>query len=258
MLANQLIEKNITMQFLTKETVMQSGDVDDWHQHPWHQIIFPVSGLLQSNIGEKHFIVPHNGLLFIPAGQRHKSIAITQTHFLALYLNPHAATQYLNEDKSGLVTPFLKALILQLFEVETALLTEEMIRHLLVVLRDQLMLSKCFAIPLLIPKDRRLQSVFLLLKNQPDVNLTLTQCALKVGASTRTLSRLCSNEFQLSFSLWRQHIRLVLSLQLLADNKSIQNIALDLGYQSSSAYIYAFKGVFMQTPSQYRKNNRQV
>ena len=258
MLANQLIEKSITMQFLTKETVMQSGDVDDWHEHPWHQIIFPVSGLLQSNIGEKNFIVPHNGLLFIPAGRRHKSIAITQTHFLALYLNPHAATQYLNEDKSGLVTPFLKALILQLFEAETALLTEEMISHLLVVLRDQLTLATPFEIPLLITKDRRLQGVFLLLKNQPDLNLTLAKWALKVGASSRTLSRLCSNEFEMSFALWRQHLRLVLSLQLLVENKAIQDIALDLGYQSSSAYIYAFKRVFMQTPSQYRKNNRQA
>lgn len=104
--------------------------------------------------------MPHNGLLFIPAGRRHKSIAITQTHFLALYLNPDAAMQYLNEDKSGLVTPFLKVLILQLFEAETALLTEEMISHLLVVLRDQLTLAKDFEIPLLTPKDRRLQGVF--------------------------------------------------------------------------------------------------
>lgn len=61
MLANQLIEKSITMQFLTKETVIQSGDVDDWHEHTWHQIIFPVSGLLQSNIGEKNLLCRTTG-----------------------------------------------------------------------------------------------------------------------------------------------------------------------------------------------------
>ncbi|WP_281270036.1 helix-turn-helix domain-containing protein [Marinomonas alcarazii] len=69
----------------------------------------------------------------------------------------------------------------------------------------------------------------------------------------KTSSRLCAKEFNQSFAMWRQNIRLVLSLQLLEKNLSIQNIALELGYQSDSAYIHAFKGLFAQTPSQYRK-----
>ncbi|MFW8281623.1 helix-turn-helix domain-containing protein, partial [Klebsiella pneumoniae] len=70
--------------------------------------------------------------------------------------------------------------------------------------------------------------------------------------SERTLSRLCSKEFSMSFSLWRQNIRLVLSLKLLSTNKTIQDIAMELGYASDSTYIYAFKKVFNKTPSKYR------
>ena len=92
------------------------------------------------------------------------------------------------------------------------------------------------------------------LQKQPSLELTLSDWALKVGASQRTLSRVCADEFNLSFSLWRQSIRLVLSLALLEENKPILQIALDLGYKSDSAYIYAFKKVFFQTPNQYRKN----
>lgn len=66
---------------------------------------------------------------------------------------------------------------------------------------------------------------------------------------------MCAKEFNQSFSLWRQNIRLVLSLQLLASDQSIQAIALDLGYASDSAYINAFKRLFAQTPNQYRKHN---
>ncbi len=255
MLANEMIQQNLNDQLLTKEMMMAPDYVDDWHSHPWHQVVFPISGLLQSNIGDKKFVVPHNGVLFIPANTLHKSVAITQTQFLAVYLNPNSGVIYTENAKPCLVTPFLKALILLLFEQDAVNSTAAMMTHLLTVLRDQISIANRYEIPLLIPSDRRLHSIFVQLQKQPDLKLTLSDWANKVGASSRTLSRICSNEFKLSFSLWRKNIRLILSLQLLEEDKKIQEIAMDLGYQSDSAYIYAFKGVFTLTPSQYRKHN---
>jgi len=106
---------------------------------------------------------------------------------------------------------------------------------------------------LLIPRDRRLLSIFNELNQQPDLTFTLAEWAQRVGASQRTLSRLCAREFNQSFSLWRQNIRLVLSLERLEKNRAVHEVALDLGYQSDSAYIFAFKSLFACTPSQYRK-----
>jgi len=255
MLANEVIDKYSDNQFFTKSMQMQAGYVDDWHSHPWHQVIFPVSGLLQSEIGANNFIVPHNGLLFIPANKIHKSVAITNTQFLSLYLDPACKVTYPKNEKSCSVTPFLKSLLLLLLDQDSNTLTAQVTTNLLIVLRDQINSAENYNIPLLMPKDRRLLSVFLQLQSHPDLKLTLVQWASKVGASPRTLSRLCVNEFNLSFSLWRKNIRLVLSLQLLERNRSIREIAMDLGYQSDSAYIYAFKGVFGQTPSKYRRSN---
>ena len=263
MLANELIKQNPKRQFLAKETKMQSEYLDDWHCHPWHQVIFPISGLLQSSINNKNYIVPHNGFLFIPAGHQHKSIAITNTHFLAIYLNPKNIIDCLEENNSGLVKPFLKNLMLLLSKPNTANLEEKVITNLLAVFQDQIKAADNYDIPLLIPKDRRLSAIFLQLQKQPNLTLTLSEWALQVGASPRTLSRICAKEFGLSFSLWRQNLRLVLSLALLETNKlqqrkSILEVALDLGYQSDSAYIYAFKGLFLQTPSQYRRDNLRL
>jgi AraC-like DNA-binding protein len=96
---------------------------------------------------------------------------------------------------------------------------------------------------------------FLQLKQQPDLPYTLKEWAKKVAASERTLSRLCSREFSQSFALWRQNIRLVLSLQLLGSKMSIQEISLELRYASDSAYVQAFKKLFKQTPRKYRTAN---
>jgi AraC-like DNA-binding protein len=123
------------------------------------------------------------------------------------------------------------------------------------VLRDQIVMANSYDIPLLLPTDKRLLAIFKQLKQQPDLSFTLKEWAKKVGASERTLSRVCAKEFNQSFSLWRQNIRLVLSLQLLDSKRSIQDIALELGYTSDSAYIYAFKKLFNQTPSKYRRDS---
>lgn len=252
MQANELIQQFPAKQFIAKKTQMPSGYIDDLHLHAWHQIVFPMKGLLQSNIGEKCSVVPHNAMLYIPANTIHKSVAVTDTHFLAIYLNPDKFVQFGIEPKSCLVSSFIKELILLLFDTKKQSQPESNITHLLMVLRDQVSVADSYEIPLLIPTDKRLLSIFTQLTEQPDLSFTLKEWAKKVGASERTLSRLCSKEFSMSFSLWRQNIRLVLSLKLLSTNKTIQDIAMELGYASDSTYIYAFKKVFNKTPSKYR------
>lgn len=139
----------------------------------------PRQGLLQSDISDKSGIVPHNGMLFIPANTIHKSVAITDTQFLAIYLNPNKHVQYGGEPKSCQVSSFLKELILLLFESDTLSQPESNLAHLLTVLRDQIEAAKSYEIPLLIPTDKRLLSIFLQLKQQPDLPFTLKEWAKK-------------------------------------------------------------------------------
>jgi AraC-like DNA-binding protein len=252
--ANDLIKQFPNQQLITKSTKMVAGYIDDFHSHPWHQIVFPVKGLLQSNIGDTCAVVPHNGMLYIPSNTVHKSVAVTDTVFLAVYLNPDKFIQYSDRPKSCQVSSFMKELLLTLFDAPTLSQSESNISNLLAVLRDQIEMAHSYEIPLLMPKDKRLLSIFSQLKQQPDLPYTLKEWANKVGASERTLSRLCSKEFSQSFALWRQNIRLVLSLQMLDTDMSIQTIATSLGYSSDSAYTYAFKKTFNQTPSGYRRH----
>ena len=58
----------------------------------------------------------------------------------------------------------------------------------------------------------------------------------------------------MSFPLWRQHLRLVSSLNLLETNLSVQEIAFKVGYNADSSFIFAFKKLFQQTPQQYRNS----
>jgi len=74
----------------------------------------------------------------------------------------------------------------------------------------------------------------------------------QVGASERTLSRLFTKEVGMTYPLWRQHLRLISSLNLLETTLSVQEVAFKVGYNADSLFIYAFKQLFRQTSQQYR------
>ena len=55
-----------------------------------------------------------------------------------------------------------------------------------------------------------------------------------------------------SFNEWRQRIRLLRALELLAAGKPVTAIALDLGYDNVSAFIALFRRMFGTTPGRYK------
>ena len=64
----------------------------------------------------------------------------------------------------------------------------------------------------------------------------------------RTLERLFRIETGMPFGLWRQKARLLESVRLLVESRSVTHAALESGYASVSAYIAAFKQTFGCTP----------
>ena len=77
---------------------------------------------------------------------------------------------------------------------------------------------------------------------------SVDELARKHGIARRTLERRFREETGMSFGMWRQKARLLDSIRLLAEGKSVTDAALDSGYSSVSAFIAAFKGTFGYTP----------
>jgi AraC-like DNA-binding protein len=67
----------------------------------------------------------------------------------------------------------------------------------------------------------------------------------------RTLERLFQTETGMTFGKWRQQLRLLHALRLLAADRAVTAVALEVGYDSPSAFIAAFKSLFGTTPARY-------
>ncbi|EGQ8098455.1 helix-turn-helix domain-containing protein [Vibrio parahaemolyticus] len=254
MTSNEMMVANPHSPVLVKTIDMPKGYIDALHQHTWHQIIFPIKGLLQTQTEHYQHLVPHTSALFVPAGVQHESIALSNTIFVGIYLNPEFGATYEPQVRTIALTPFLNELLQEIrrqCENETS---HEEVLHLLAVLHDQILKSNVQTFQLLLPQDRRLKLIFEQLTDEPASSCSLKEWGEKIGASERTLSRLFAKEFNTSFLLWRQQIRLIYSLSLLDESLPIQAIAGLVGYQNDSSYIKAFKAYFDVTPQQFRVN----
>lgn len=252
--SNEMMAANPHSPVLVKTIDMPKGYIDALHQHTWHQIIFPIKGLLQTQTEHYQHLVPHTSALFVPAGVQHESIALSNTIFVGIYLNPEFGATYEPQVRTIALTPFLNELLQEIRRQCEGETSHEEVLHLLAVLHDQILKSNVQTFQLLLPEDRRLKLIFEALTDTPALDWSLKEWGEKVGASERTLSRLFAKEFNTSFLLWRQQIRLIYSLSLLDESLPIQAIADLVGYQNDSSYIKAFKAYFDMTPQQFRVN----
>jgi transcriptional regulator GlxA family with amidase domain len=101
------------------------------------------------------------------------------------------------------------------------------------------------------PRDPRAVRVAALLHASPGTPRSLPALARSSGASARTIERLFKAETGMTFGRWRQQLRLVHALRLLAGGAPVTSVALDVGYDSPSAFVSVFRRTFGTTPARY-------
>ncbi|MFC9687053.1 AraC family transcriptional regulator [Kribbella sp. NPDC056951] len=230
------------------------GEVDA-HWHDQHQIVYAGQGVLSVTTDAGSWIAPANRAIWIPARtvHEHRAYGDTALHTIGLTDNPLA----LEAPSALVVSPLLRELILTYTsgdegEGRAAPADSTERARLRAVLLDQLKRSPQRPTYLPAPRDPRLAALCELLHNDPSDNRTLTELGAHVGASERTLSRLCRSDLGMTFPQWRTQLRLHTALRLLAAGDSVTRVAHQTGWASTSAFIDTFKRSFGHTPGASR------
>ncbi|CRM17694.1 MULTISPECIES: AraC family transcriptional regulator [Pseudomonas] len=82
---------------------------------------------------------------------------------------------------------------------------------------------------------------------------TVADWSARLDLDQTTIQRLFRRETGMTFGQWRQQARLLLALERIAVGEKIINVALELGYDSPSAFTSMFKKQFGKTPSHFFK-----
>jgi AraC-like DNA-binding protein len=151
------------------------------------------------------------------------------------------------------VSPLLRELILHAVTLGTLDARDPSHVRLRDVILDQLRLGAIdvTALHLPEPKDVRAMRVARVLHSDPSDRRPLREMVHGSGASKRTIERIFKAETGMSFSRWRQQLRFIHALRLLAAGHKVTGAALDVGYDSLSAFVSSFRRVFGVTPGRY-------
>jgi AraC-like DNA-binding protein len=229
----------------------EDGHVIRTHSHPWHQLVYASRGVMTVRTPGGAWVVPTNRGVWVPARTRHSIEMSGRVSLRTLYLLPSLDASLPDRCRVVAISPLLRELILRIVELDSLSVRRSAHAHLVAVLLDHLQVMESDPIHLPLPRDNRAKRIATVLEEEPSEKRSLMELAKIGGASKRTIERIFKLETGLGFGKWRQQLRLGHALRMLAAGDAVTSVAMDVGYDSVSAFISAFRATFGKTPGQY-------
>lgn len=222
-----------------------------WHFHDRDQLLYASRGVMTVRTEEGTWVVPTHRAVWIPARVAHSIAMSGSVAMRALYLKPRLASGLPRICCVVNVSSLLKELLLHACGFAALARRIPWQRHLIEVILDQLIRIQLVPLQLPQPLDPRARRIAAVLLADPGDRRSLAQICSAAGASKRTVERLFQDEIGMTPGKWRQQLRLMEALRLLADGAKVTQAAMDAGYSTPSAFIAMFRKALGRTPRAY-------
>lgn len=221
------------------------------HSHARGQLMGTERGLLSVEADGNCWVVPATHAVWFPPGLPHANSSHAPFQGWSLYLAPAVCATLPERARVMPMSGLLREAVARATSWSGEPFRPEQ-NHLLEVILDEICTAPVDDLGLPMPGDARLLKIARALSECPEDGRRMAQWADWVGMAPRTLSRRFLAETGFSFTEWRQRVRLLRALELLAQGRPVTAIALDLGYDNVSAFIALFRRIFGITPGRYQ------
>ena len=223
-----------------------------WHSHPRFQLVYGAQGVMTVDTRNETWVVPPQRAVWLPPGIEHRILTSSLVKFRTLYVAPEAAKAMPQRCEAFAITPLLRELILRATELPVEYDERGSAGRVMRLILDELASLVRLPYNLPMPASKVLSRVCRAIIDSPNDKVTIEALGERHGTTSRTLARRFRRETGMSFSEWRRRARLLRALAWIAEGRPILAVALDLGYDSPSAFSAMFKREFGLPPSQYR------
>ena len=228
------------------------GEQIAFHRHRRAQLVYASRGVMTVTTRTAAYVVPPQRAVWMPSDVEHRIDAREPVRMRTLYLEPDAAIDMPTEVCVMQVTPLLRELVIEAVRQGPDYAPDSPAARLMPVIADQIRAQPVTSLALPLPRDARLRKITGALLEDPADARGLDAWAEAVGASKRTLVRLFPRETGMSFREWRQQCRLLRAVELLNQGERVTQVALETGYDNTSAFISMFRRCLGTTPTAYR------
>lgn len=203
--------------------------------------------------GDRMWMVPPFRSIWIPAGAAHEVRMIGAVCLRTLYFQ--AEIDVLGGVCSVVnVSDLMRELIVHV--CNEGIVSDDADEHRAVI---DLLLSlarKMSTVPLSIPMPLDPRAMAMATEIIADPGSEPGELARRHDVGLRTIQRIFSDETGLSLGRWRRQARLLVAMTLLEEGRSVTDAALDVGFESVSAFINSFRNQFGTTPAKYGRSGR--
>ncbi len=228
------------------------GNLIDWHAHRRGQLLYASEGTMTVHTESGIWVVPPHRAVWVPGGIRHQVLAgDAPLSMRTVKIEPDAVPGLPDQCCVVAVSPLLRELILAAVAFGDAYDDQGPDGRLARVLLDQIRDLPTAPLHLPLLHDRRLKRMERALQNNPAEALSANVWAALAGVSPRTFSRLFQQDTGMTFRQWRQQLRLLAAMRRLAAGQRVNQVALELGYESASAFVAMFRRALGTTPGRY-------
>ncbi len=227
------------------------GDTLPFHSHRRAQLVYASNGVMAVTTRTASYVVPPQRAVWMPGGVEHQIDARSAVSMRTLYIDVQAAAGLPDVVCVLQVTPLLRELIVEAVTTGPGYESDSPQSRIMAVILDQIRRQPVASLALPIPSDPRLRRLVQSLISNPADSRNLDEWAGEVGASKRTLVRLFRAQTGMTFRDWRQQRRLHRALELLTTGETVTAIALEVGYDNTSAFIAMFRRCLGTTPMRY-------
>lgn len=228
-----------------------AGELLPFHKHRRAQLVYASRGVMTITTKTGAYVIPPQLAVWMPPKVLHQTEASNAVHLQSLFIEESRTTHLPTEVCVLQVSALLRELILAASEGDKEYPEASPKARMMAVILDQIAAQPVASLALPMPADTRLSKIVQTLIEHPSDPRSLDQWAQEVGASKRTLTRLFPKETGMSFREWRQQRRLLRALELLATGESVTSVALEVGYENTSAFIAMFQRSLGTTPARY-------
>lgn len=223
------------------------------HTHAWHQVVYAISGVLTVAVERQSFVISPEQAVWLPIGLRHRVGSLLGAEFRSLWIADEAGAGIAADPTVFQVSPLLKALIVEAAEIEGQEDDDGYAGRVTGLILDQLRRAKPLAGALPWPRDGALVSLCQALYANPADARRPEEWGRELGMSARTLARRFEAELGMSLRSWRRQLRVFKAIELLGGGLGVTQTAMELGYGSTSAFVYAFRTDMGRSPQAYMR-----
>ncbi|RKK04402.1 helix-turn-helix domain-containing protein [Pseudoroseomonas wenyumeiae] len=211
------------------------------HAHRWNQVAYAISGVLTVAVEGRSFAISPEQAVWLPTGQTHRVGSLLGAEFRSLWIADEAGAGLPGSPTVFSVSPLLQALIIEAAAIEGQEDRDGYAGRVTDLILDQLRRAKPLPGALPWPRGGALAEVCEALYANPADPRGSEEWGQELAMSARTLARRFEAELGMSLRSWRRRLRLFKAIELLGGGLGVTQTAMELGYGSTSAFIYAFR-----------------